>query len=63
MTGRPAKSAKQILINPGRSGVVYDSEGHTLGGGERLEVDGIDDVAKAAIDSGHLLTERVDDKS
>lgn len=63
MTTRPAKSAKQVLINPGRAGVVYDDEGHALGGGERLEVEGIDDVGKAAIDAGQLLTERADDKS
>lgn len=63
MTARPARSARQILINPGRTGVVYDVEGRSLGGGERLEVDGVDDVAKAAIDCRQLLTEKADDKS
>ena len=62
MPVRPAKSAKQILINPGSSGVVYTADGHSLGGGERCEVEGIDDVAKAAIDNGYLLTEAADDK-
>lgn len=42
------------LINTGRSGVTYDDAGHSLGGGERIDVDRVDDVAQAAIDRGQL---------
>lgn len=42
------------LINTGRSGVVYDKAGHSLGGGERIDVDEIDDTARDALDRGLL---------
>lgn len=45
------------LINTGRSGVVYDEAGHSLGGGERIDVDEVDDTTQAAIDNGHLRCE------
>lgn len=45
------------LINTGRSGVVYDMAGHSLGGGERLAVPKIDHTAQDAIDRGLLRVE------
>lgn len=43
------------LLNPYRSGVVYDDEGRSLGGGERIEVDEVDAVGQAAVDARHLM--------
>lgn len=47
------------LINPGRSGRVYNVAGHSLGGGERVEVDGcytgLDAVGQTAVDRGYLI--------
>jgi hypothetical protein len=48
------KSDKIVLINTGRSGVVYDEAGHSVGGGERVSVGEIDAVGKAAVDAGQL---------
>lgn len=46
----------KLLINSGQSGVVYDHEGHTLGGGERLPLtEALDAVGEAAVDRGHLV--------
>lgn len=61
MTTRPAKSAEQTLINPGSAGVVYNVDGKSLGGGEAITVEGLDDVGKAAVDRGYLLTMKVAD--
>jgi hypothetical protein len=49
------KTPVQILVNPYRSGVVYDVEGHSLGGGERVEAAQLDEVGQAAVDNGHLI--------
>ncbi|HZE02610.1 MAG TPA: hypothetical protein VE155_12680 [Pseudonocardiaceae bacterium] len=49
------KTSTQILINPHRSGVVYDLEGHSIGGGERVEIAQLDEVGQAALDRGHLI--------
>lgn len=43
------------LVNPTSAGIVYDTDGRNLGGGERVEVTGLDDVGRAAVDNGHLL--------
>lgn len=48
------KSDKTVLINTGRTGVVYDEAGHSIGGGERVSVGEVDAVGKAAIDAGQL---------
>lgn len=45
------------LINTGRTGVVYDEAGHTVGGGDRVEISEINPVAQAAIDIGQLRCE------
>lgn len=51
---------RKLLLNSGRSGVVYDDAGHTLGGGERLELDGpLDKTGKAAVDAGYLTVVEV----
>jgi hypothetical protein len=49
------KNAPRTLINPGAAGVVYNTVGDSVGGGERVEVDEIDDVGRAALDTGQLL--------
>lgn len=45
----------KLLINSGRSGVVYDEAGHSLGGGERLPVDDLDKVGEAAVARRYLF--------
>lgn len=45
------------LINTGRSGVVYDESGHSVGGGDRVEIEEINPVAQTAIDIGQLRCE------
>jgi hypothetical protein len=53
MTTTP--KTRKLLLNSGRAGVVYDEAGHTLGGGERVELDGpLDKVGKAAVKGGYL---------
>jgi hypothetical protein len=49
------KPARKLLQNSGRSGVVYDEAGHSLGGGEHIELPAkLDVVGKAAVDAGYL---------
>lgn len=50
-----AKPKSKLLLNSGRSGVVYDKAGHSLGGGERLPVDTLDDIGQAAVDRHYLI--------
>jgi hypothetical protein len=50
------KTDKIILVNPNTAGAVYDEAGHSLGGGEQVELDGLDAVGQAAVDSGQLFT-------
>jgi hypothetical protein len=46
------------LVNPGTSGVVYDVEGHSLGGGERVTVPyPLDRVGQKAVNRGYLLVD------
>lgn len=54
--------AHKMLLNSTRAGVVYDGAGHSLGGGERLEIDALDEVGQAAVDAGYLtvVTVRVE---
>lgn len=48
--------AKKIIIfNPVHTSVVYTEAGHTLGGGERREVDQLDTVGQRLLDEGELL--------
>jgi hypothetical protein len=54
MSTKP-KPSKIILVNPNTAGVVYDREGHNLGGGEPVEVDALDDVGQLAVDNGQLI--------
>jgi hypothetical protein len=49
------KSDGTTLVNPTTAGVVYDKEGHSLGGGESITVEKVDAVGRAAIDAGQLL--------
>lgn len=45
---------RKLLLNSGRAGVVYTSTGLQLGGGDLVEIDGLDDVGQAAVDRGYL---------
>jgi len=55
-----SKKTRKLLLNSGRTGVVYDSTGRSLGGGERLEIDdGLDEVGQAAVDRGFLTVVEV----
>lgn len=45
------------IVNPGPGPVVFDGEGHSLGGGERLDVATLHPVASQAVAAGHLLAE------
>lgn len=47
------------LHNPGRAGVTYDRAGHTLGGGERVTVDKIDEIGKHAVARGRLVSRKI----
>lgn len=42
------------LLNPGSSSVIYNSEGQSIGAGERIGVAEIDEVGQAALDRGYL---------
>lgn len=50
----PAPAYKYTLINPGNATIVYDSEGHTLSGGESVQLNVIEPIAQNAIDRGYL---------
>lgn len=50
MTGK-----KITLFNPAHTNIVYTEAGHILGGGERHEVDHVDEVGQRLIDAGELL--------
>lgn len=50
------------LVNPGNTPQVYTKDGKTIGAGERLEVDKLDTVAKAAVSAGRLVFEEDDEK-
>jgi hypothetical protein len=53
MTGKTR--TRKLLVNSGQTGVVYDTAGHTIGGGERIPLDGeLDEVGRAAVDRGYL---------
>jgi len=53
------KKMQKLLLNSGRTGVVYDLAGHSLGGGERLPIEGLDEVGKAAVRKGFLTVVEV----
>ena len=46
-----------VLFNPEQSPTVYDKEGRTVGGAERVTVDELDEVGQAAVDAGLLVRE------
>lgn len=50
------------LINPGTTPQVYSKDGKTIGAGERLGVDKLDTVGKAAVSGGRLVFEEDTDK-
>lgn len=56
----PKKRTSQ-LVNPGDAGVVYDRQGHSLGGGERIDAPELDPVGQAAVDGGRLLLRETPD--
>lgn len=53
--------AQRVAFNPTESPVVYDDDGHSVAGLERVEVDSTSSVVKQAIEAGRLLY--VDDGS
>lgn len=47
---------KKVLLNSTTAGIVYDKDGHNLGGGERLPLDGpLDEVGQYQVEVGHLV--------
>lgn len=50
-------ASKITLFNPEDTPAVYDNDGHTVGGTERVEVDELDEVGQRAVDSGVLVRE------
>lgn len=46
---------KHTLLNPGTTAVTYDGEGRQVDPGQTVDVDELDDVAKAAIERGYLI--------
>lgn len=49
------------LVNPGTSGIVYDEDGHSVGGGQRVTLAGDPDrVAMRQLEVGNLLAQRGD---
>lgn len=54
MSASKADKGRQLLINSGRSGVVYSEDGHSLGGGEHIDLPDLDGVGKAAVKAGYL---------
>lgn len=51
------RGAKKTLFNPNPTPLVFDGEGRTVAGGERVEVDKVDEVAQEAIDHELLVLE------
>jgi len=59
-TNKPPRTPME-LVNPGTSGIVYDQDGHNVGGGQRVTLDGDPDrVAMRQLEAGHLLAQRGD---
>lgn len=57
----PKPTASIELVNPGTGGVVYDEAGHSVGGGDRVTLDGEPDaVAMRQLELGNLLAQRGD---
>lgn len=52
-----AAKDKIVLFNPEQSPTVYDKEGRSVGGAERVTVDEVDEVGQAAVDAGLLVRE------
>lgn len=52
-----ATKSKTTLFNPEQTPTVYDEEGRTVGGAERVTVDEVDAVGQAAVDAGLLVRE------
>jgi hypothetical protein len=52
------KDSKHVLINPTDAGVIYDEAGHSIGGGERVEVAEIDLIGRSAVKTGLLIEEK-----
>jgi hypothetical protein len=49
------KARKITLFNPSAMPVVYTDQGHILGGGERCEVDALDETGRTVVKQGYLL--------
>jgi hypothetical protein len=49
------KPSKITVVNPNTAGVIYDKEGRSIGGGEAIELDELDEIGQSAVDSGQLF--------
>lgn len=58
-----ATKKKTTLFNPGTTPVVFDDEGHIVAGGDRTEVDGVNEVAQEAVDRGLLILESPEEEA
>lgn len=52
-----ASKGRAVLFNPEQSPTVFDKEGRTVGGAERVTVDEVDEVGQAAVNAGLLVRE------
>lgn len=46
-----------VLFNPEQSPMVYDAQGRSVGGAERVTVTELDEVGQRAVDAGLLVRE------
>lgn len=51
----PTEKGKYGLLNPGTSPITYTDDGRSIGAGERIRVDSLDQAAQSAIERGYLV--------
>lgn len=51
------KDSKITLFNPTQMPVVYSDDGRVLGGGERIEIDRLDETGAEVVKQGYLVDE------
>lgn len=55
-------TSKITLFNPSIVPVVYTDDGRIVAGGERVELDKLDESGQRAVDRGRLVNETKDDE-